>query len=168
MQHVLAAIGTRCALASLAKSVLDVEKIWQQTPSQLVDIEALRSILSFAPLPSASALDKLDIDLLLRIYHGEWTKMHIQSFIHALISASLQMSMDQNQGNDLFCCPRTWGAITVVLILKSCHFRTLYRSRREASAPRSSMDCLVRLYTQAWCWTVDSTACTSFCPGTCL
>jgi len=80
-----------------------------------------------------------------------WTEIHLQSFIHAPTLASLQTSIDQNQGNDIFCCPHTLDAITVVSIFISWHFRTLYWSRREMLASRSNIDFWVQLYTWAWC-----------------
>jgi len=67
--------------------------------------------------------------------------MRLQSFIHAPVSASLQTSIDQNQANDLFRCPHTLGAIMVVSIIRSWHFRTLYQSSPSASALRSTIDC---------------------------
>ena len=160
MQHALAVIEAQWTLASLAKISLGVENTRQQTPSQLGGIKALQSTMSSELSPSASALDKLHlISLVERAY--AWNEMHLQLCIHALTSESLWMSIDQNQGNDLFHCLHTSGAITAVSIFKSCHSRTLYRLRREASAPRSSIDFCAQLYTWAWCWTVDSTACTS-------
>jgi hypothetical protein len=42
----------------------------------------------------------------------------------------------------------------------------LYRLRRVSLAPSSTSDHLTRLYTRAWCWTIDSMACIS--PQACV
>src|SRR5712691_51560 len=98
--------------------------------------------MSFGLSPSANVLDKLCKIHLFSIHQSAHEiKCPYSHSSHALTSASLWTSIDQNQGKDLFHCPRTLGAIMAISILKSWRSRTLYRSRREVSAPRSSIAC---------------------------